>query len=108
MQWLKGRTAHHLPGSSKQVSHGRLRNDREIKSGIGCQFPARIAYRDTQQVDGVLILGAAPDFVNELIVSPHPSGVTDQNVQFALHAFEGYAVRPPEPWPPPVPRKPVA
>jgi NaMN:DMB phosphoribosyltransferase len=50
-------------------------------SGIACQFPAQIADRDTQEVDGVLILGAAPDLVNELMVSPHPSGVTDQNVQ---------------------------
>jgi hypothetical protein len=50
-------------------------------SGIGCQFPAQIAYRDTQEVDGVLILGAAPDLVNELMVSPDPSGVAGQNAQ---------------------------
>ena len=65
----------------KTVPYAGLRNDWKIMSGITCQFPAQIAYRDTQEVDGVLILGAAPDLVNELMVGPHPSGVTDQNIQ---------------------------
>jgi hypothetical protein len=46
-----------------------------------CQFPAQIAYRYTQEVDGVLILGAAPNLVNELMMRPHPASVTDQNTQ---------------------------
>ena len=50
-------------------------------SAIGCQFPPEIAYRDAQEVDCVLILGAAPDLMNELMVSPHPSGVTNENIQ---------------------------
>ena len=66
---------------SKPVSDAGLRNDRENMSGIACQFPAQITYRDTQEVDGVLILCASPDLVNELTVRPHPAGVTNHNVQ---------------------------
>jgi hypothetical protein len=50
-------------------------------SGIACQFTAQIAYRDTQEVDGVLILCASPDLVNELTVCPHPAGVTNHHDQ---------------------------
>jgi hypothetical protein len=50
-------------------------------SGIACQFPAQIAHRDAQEMYSVLILGAAPNFVNELMVSPYAAGVTNQNVQ---------------------------
>jgi len=50
-------------------------------SGIACQFPAQIAYRDAQKVHGVLILCAAPDLVNQLMVRPHAAGVTNENVQ---------------------------
>jgi hypothetical protein len=66
---------------SKAVPDAGLRNDWEIMSRIACQFPAQIAYRDTQEVDGVLILRASPDFVNELTVRPHPADVTNHNDQ---------------------------
>ena len=65
----------------KTIPHAGLRNDGKNISGIACQFPAQIAYRDTQEVDRVLILCAAPDLVNELMVSPDPSGMTGHNVQ---------------------------
>jgi MFS family permease len=66
---------------SKPVSHAGLRNDRETMSGIACQFAAQIAHRDTQEVDGILILGAAPDLVNELAVRPHPASVAGHHGQ---------------------------
>ena len=50
-------------------------------SGIACQFPPQITYSDAQQMHGVLILDAAPDLVNELMVRPHPTGVTSHDVQ---------------------------
>ena len=66
---------------SKPVSHARFRNDGKNMAGIACQLPAQIAYRDTQKVHGVLILCAAPDLVNDLMVCSHPSGVMNQNIQ---------------------------
>ena len=39
---------------AKAVPDAGLRNDWEFMSGIACQFTAQIAYRDTQEVDGVL------------------------------------------------------
>ena len=66
---------------AKAVPDAGLRNDWEFMSGIACQFTAQIAYRDAQKMHGVLILGAAPDLMNELMVSPHPSGVTNENIQ---------------------------
>jgi hypothetical protein len=66
---------------SKAVPDAGLRNDWEIMSGIACQLPAQIAYRDTQEVDGVLILRASPDLVNELTVCPHTADVTNHHDQ---------------------------
>ena len=66
---------------AKAVPDAGLRNDWEFMSGIACQFTAQIAYRDTQEVDGVLILCASPDLVNELTVCPHTADVTNHHDQ---------------------------
>ena len=66
---------------AKAVPHPGLCDDREIMSRIACQFPAQITYRDTQEVDGILILCASPDLVNELTVRPHTADVTNHHDQ---------------------------
>ena len=50
-------------------------------SGVACQFSTQVTYGDAQKVHGVLILGAAPDLVNKLVVRPDPAGMMNQNVQ---------------------------
>jgi hypothetical protein len=65
----------------KPVSDTRFGDDRQKTSGIYGQLPAQIADRDAQQVNGIPILCAAPDLVDELKVSSYPSRVSNQDIE---------------------------